>query len=123
METYTKKHSNKRALDSHLEKIKKRGGQYEIEGNTINYWFPNLGKYNTRQKRIKFVSTKGSILTFKKPIGIKGESKPQILSRGLEKSRKTGAVKIIGPFYDSPWYSSMDELLDAMDWEQMARWH
>jgi len=123
METYTKKHTSKKALESHLEKIKKRKGQFEISGNRITYWFPSPGKYDTLQKRINFASKKGNILTFKKPIGINGEWKPQILSHGLDKNRKTGSVKIIGHSYDSPWYGSMNELIDAMDWEQMAAWH
>lgn len=128
METYTKTHASKKALESHLQKIKNRKGKFEVKGNTITYWFPSSGKaasgkYNTLQKKINFASKKGSILTFKKPIGINGEWKRQILSKGLEKSRRTGAVKIIGHAYDSPWYSNMNELIDAMDWEQMEKWH
>lgn len=123
MEKYTKTHASKKALASHLETIKARDGKYKINGNTITYWFPGSGKYDTMQKKINFASKKGSILTFKKPIGINGEWKPQILSKGLEKSRKTGAVKIIGHAYDSPWYKNMDELIEAMDWDQMAKWH
>ncbi len=123
MKTYTKKHASRKALDSHAEKIKKRKGQYEIEGNAIRYWFSDPGLYNTLQKKINFAGKMGSILTFKKPIGINGEWKSQIASKGLERNRRTGAVKIIGSFYDSPWYKSMDELIDALDWELMAQWH
>ncbi|MBI1781660.1 MAG: hypothetical protein HYR66_09865 [Sphingobacteriales bacterium] len=123
MEKYTKTHTSKKALASHLEKIIERNGQYKIKGNNITYWFPGLGKYDTMQKKINFASKKGSILTFKKPIGINGEWKSQILSKGLKKNRKTGAVKIIGHAYDSPWYKNMNELIEAMDWDQMAKWH
>lgn len=123
MEKYTKTHTSKKQLASHVETIKARDGKYKIKGNTLTYWFPGSGKYDTMQKKINFASKKGSILTFKKPIGINGEWKPQILSKGLEKSRKTGAVKIIGHAYDSPWYKNMDELIEAMDWDQMAKWH
>ncbi len=80
-------------------------------------------KYGTLQKKINFVSKKGSILTFKNPIGINGEWKRQIASTGLKKDRKTGAIKVIGCFYDSPWYKNMEELIAAMDWEKMAEWH
>jgi len=123
MKEYTKTHASKKVLAIHLEKIKTRNGEYTVKGNTITYWFPSSGKYDTLQKRIDFASKKGSILTFKKPIGINGEQKRQILSKGLEKSKRTGAVKIIGHAYDSPWYKNMDELIDAMDWEQMTKWH
>ena len=40
METYTQKHTSKVALDSHIDKIKNRGGKYEVDGLTIKYWFP-----------------------------------------------------------------------------------
>mgnify|MGYP001563009726 CR=1 FL=1 len=123
MEKYTKTHTSKKALQSHLAKIKARKGQYNINGNTITYWFGDTGLYNTQQKRIDFASKKGNLLTFKTPITWKGESKKQIINYGLEKDRKAGAVKIIGFGYDSPWYNSMKELIDAMDWEQMAKWH
>ncbi len=123
MEKYTKTHTSKKALLSHLAKIKARNGQYEIKGNTITYWFGDIGLYNTQQKRIDFVSKKGSLLTFKKPISWKGESKTQIINYGLEKDRKSGAVKIIGFGYDSPWYKSTKELIDAMDWEKMSEWY
>lgn len=38
---YIVKHSAKKALDNHLEKLKKRGGEYEINGLQISYSFPN----------------------------------------------------------------------------------
>lgn len=123
MKKYTKTHANKKAFDNHLKKIKAREGQYEISGNTITYWFGDTGIYNTQQKKIDFASKKGNLLTFKKPISWKGESKRQIINYGLEKDRKSGAIKIIGFGYDSPWYKNMKELIDAMDWEQMAKWH
>lgn len=123
MKKYTKTHANKKAFDNHLKKIKAREGQYEINGNTITYWFGDTGIYDTQQKKIDFASKKGNLLTFKKPISWKGESKKQIINYGLEKDRKSGAIKIIGFGYDSPWYKSMKELIDAMDWEQMSKWH
>ena len=123
MKKYTKTHANKKAFDNHLKKIKEREGQYEISGNTITYWFGDTGIYNTQQKKIDFASKKGNLLTFKKPISWKGESKKQIINYGLEQDRKSGAIKIIGFGYDSPWYKSINELIDAMDWEQMSKWH
>jgi hypothetical protein len=40
MEKYTKKHISKVALNSHINKIEKRGGKYEVDGFNIKYWFP-----------------------------------------------------------------------------------
>lgn len=41
MKNYTKKHETKKALDSHIAKIKARGGSYETTGMTIKYSFPD----------------------------------------------------------------------------------
>lgn len=84
----------------------------------------NEGCYDTLQKKIDFATKKGSLLTFKKPIGVKGEWKGQILSiGGIEKDKGSGAIKIVGFTYDSPWYKNINELIDAMDWEKMEGWH
>jgi len=39
MKKYTKKHDSKTALESHIAKIKSRGGKHETTGMTIKYWF------------------------------------------------------------------------------------
>lgn len=78
-------------------------------------------KYNTKAKQIEVVKRKGMILTFKQPFWWKGEQFKQIYTEGLEKHK--GAVKIIGFTRDTPWYESMDKLLDAIDWKLMESWH
>lgn len=41
MKIYKKVHTDKTALKVHAEKIDKRGGSYQITGNTISYAFPS----------------------------------------------------------------------------------
>lgn len=40
MKEYIKKHTSKKALSAHIEKITERGGEYKIDGNTVVYKFP-----------------------------------------------------------------------------------
>ena len=77
--------------------------------------------YDTKEKRAKFVRKRGNIVTFKKPFNWKGEFFTQIMVGYLEKSQ--GHVKINGFARDSNWYESIDDLLDAIDWAQMEKWH
>ena len=77
--------------------------------------------YDTQEKKAKFVRKRGNIITFKQPFNWMGESYTQIMVSYLEKSR--GHVKINGFGKDSPWYDSIDKLIDAVNWEQMERWH
>lgn len=125
MKTYKKTHSNKTAINNHVLRIKKRGGVCSINGLTVNYHFPEKKtkkkKYDTETKRIKFIKTKGNLITFKKPFRWKGDDFKQILVSGFEKSK--GSVKVIGFGRDTPWYSSMEELIQAIDWDLMEGWH
>ncbi|MFN4313306.1 MAG: strawberry notch C-terminal domain-containing protein [Chitinophagaceae bacterium] len=78
-------------------------------------------KYDSREKKIKAVKQKGQIVTFKEKFNWMGEYYLQI---GVEGFRKQGNyVKIIGFGKDSPWYDSMDSLLEAVDWEWMEEAH
>jgi hypothetical protein len=78
-------------------------------------------KYSTKAKRIKAVKKEGNIITFKTPFNWHGTSYTQILVTGFK--RQKGSVKILGTNRDSNWYDSMDELLDAIDWDTMSAWH
>jgi hypothetical protein len=79
--------------------------------------------YDTREKRLKAIRKKGHRITFKKPFypwGTKNESRTQITVSGIEKQR--GHIKIIGEWgVDTPWYNSVDALLNSIDWELMER--
>ncbi|MCC7302500.1 MAG: hypothetical protein IT233_07660 [Bacteroidia bacterium] len=80
--------------------------------------------YDTREKRIKTIK-KGNIVTFKKPFyprGTSDESRIQILITGIRKE-KSGAIKLEGFGFDSDWYKSMDDLLNAINWEWMEQVH
>lgn len=56
MKTYTKTHSNKKAAETHLAKIKNRGGKATVkEANgkiTIEYYFPEKGLPNTNSSKV-----------------------------------------------------------------------
>ncbi len=125
MKQYTKTHSNETALKNHVSKIKQRGGVCSINKLTVAYHFPNkkidTKKYNTKAKRVKTVKQKGNIITFKTPFRWKGTEYSQILVHGFETQK--GSVKIIGFGRDTNWFNSMDELLNAINWDLMEEWH
>jgi hypothetical protein len=124
--------------------INKTGTIYEINGNkyllrfidgtkktydkselTFYRQFAKGGKiYDSKEKKLKAVRKKGNIITFKKkfyPFGTSGNPYSQIAVKYIEKSQ--GHVKIVGHGIDSNWYDSMDDLLNAIDWEKMEKWH
>lgn len=81
--------------------------------------------YETEEKKLAFLQKKGNIVTFKEPFfpwGMDGESRTQIVVSQIRKD-KSGSVKIIGPFYDTGWYKSMNDLLTTIDWQWMERAH
>lgn len=82
-------------------------------------------KYDTLEKKIATVKKKGNIITFKKPYYPRGTANQgfiQILITGIKKE-KSGAIKLEGMGRDSDWYKSIDELIQAVDFEQMEAWH
>jgi hypothetical protein len=84
-----------------------------------------IPKYNTTKKRINFVKEKGNIITFKEmfyPRGTSEKGYDQILVRKFITDKK-GNVKIEGMGRDTNWYKNINELLNAIDWEQMEAWH
>jgi hypothetical protein len=82
-------------------------------------------RYDTSEKKMKFLRKKGNIITFKKPFyprGTANEGRIQIIVEQLRRHR-TGETKIIGTFYDSDWYKNSDELINAIDWDRMEEMH
>ena len=82
-------------------------------------------RYDTYEKKLNFLKKKGNIITFKEPFhprGTANESWKQIVVHRLEQNR-TGEIRIVGPYYDSVWYKSQDELIDAIDWNLMEEMH
>lgn len=85
----------------------------------------NEKRYDTREKRIQFLKRKGSIITFKSPFyprGTANGSRIQIIVVRINEQR-AGGIKIVGEFYDSDWYDSLDALLNAIDWDEMEVMH
>lgn len=74
--------------------------------------------YGSKAKRVAAVKKKGNIITFKERFAYGNGNARQIIVMGFKKT-KSGAVKIIGRYYDSPWYDNIDQLLKAVDWEFM----
>lgn len=79
----------------------------------------NEGKYDSEQKKLKFLKKKGNIVTFKNRIN----GRWQAVITKLEKGRN-GQYKIHGELgFTSPWYSSFDDMDNAIDWDFMERSH
>lgn len=78
--------------------------------------------YGTTEKKKKTLSTKNNLITFKEPFFWKGESFSQLIVESL-KTYKTGEVAIIGFTRDTPYYKSLEELFDAVDWVKMESYH
>ena len=84
-----------------------------------------MKKYDTTEKRIATLKKKGNIITFKElfyPRGTSEKGFSQILVEGLEKN-KGGAVKIIGFTRDTKWFDTITDLIEAVDWDLMEKWH
>jgi hypothetical protein len=80
--------------------------------------------YDTFNKKLKAVKTKGNIITFKKtfyPRGTANQGYRQILVEEIGKDR--GAIRIEGPFYNSDWYDNIGKLINAVDWDWMEEAH
>lgn len=69
---------------------------------------------DNKNKKLNYLRKRGNIITFKKPIF--GGNITQTISMGIEKDKKTGAIKLIGKHRDSPWFNSEDDLIKAVDW-------
>lgn len=131
-----------------LENGEKKYGQM-VEEDFIEKWLPNklsskktdsIKKekkekkelYSDAESKLKFIKKFGSMITFKNkfvPDEMKmfpefgGKPKSQVISDGkLEKNDK-GQVRIVGNVFDSPWFDSQEDLLNAIDWDGMREMH
>lgn len=84
----------------------------------------NEKRYDTREKRIEFLNRKGSIITFKNPFYPVGSktSRTQIIAIKIYEP-DSGGIRILGLYCNSDVYNSLDELLDAIDWDEMEIMH
>ena len=77
-----------------------------------------VGKYKTREAQIRTLKSIGNIITFKKPIPSSRFGSRQIGVMEFYEG-DDGKVKLIGSFYSSPLYTSIDKLIAAVDWKWM----
>ena len=76
-------------------------------------------KFESKEDKIKVINKK-SIITFKKPIVWKGEKLKQLKTVKLVTDKKSGRSMIQGTDADTPWFDSVEELLDIVDWKKMS---
>ena len=86
-------------------------------------------KYNTNEKRLKFLSP-GNIITFKTPQRgdyCNGTNWTQVIVSKLAKKKEAGIVyfRLEGIAFgrDSDWYKSMKDLISAVNWKHMETMH
>lgn len=72
----------------------------------------------TDAKKEAILRKKGNIIIFKEVLEPTDEGRKSIAVQGFVKSRKTGAVKIEGSAYDTQWFDSMQDLINAVDWSK-----
>lgn len=72
-------------------------------------------------KKEAILKKKGNIIIFKELLQPTDEGRKSIAVQGFVKSRKTGAVKIEGSAYDTQWFSSMQDLINAVDWSKWEK--
>jgi hypothetical protein len=80
-------------------------------------------KYDTKAKRIKFLKTPGSIVTFKKPFQSPRGPVRQVIVKSLETDYFNRQVYIEGRNDDSPGFDDINDLEKAIDWKWMERKH
>ena len=74
-------------------------------------------RFDTEDKRKAFIRP-GSIITFKQKYP--GLPTGQIVIDAIKTHRRTGSIKLANSFkVETPWFFSMDALLNAIDWEWM----
>jgi len=77
--------------------------------------------YDTLEKKIAFISTKGNIVTFKSKQYVSSRAHSQLIVDQIQNQRNK--VRILGLHVDSIWFDDLNQLLEAIDWATMRRWH
>jgi hypothetical protein len=74
--------------------------------------------FDTDEDKLAFIKP-GNIITFKNKLP--GLPVGQIAISKIQRN-KSGAIKLINPFgTETPWFSSEEELLQAIDWQWMLQ--
>jgi hypothetical protein len=79
------------------------------------------GKFDTTEKQVKAIKTKGLILTFKKPVKWKGEEYKQIVIEKGSVRKENKKYCFSTSHFDSQWCSSLEELADLIDWKDFEK--
>jgi len=72
----------------------------------------------TDAKKEAILKKKGNIIIFKEVLEPTDEGRKSITVQRFVKSRKNGAVKLEGSAYDTQWFESMQDLINAVDWSK-----
>jgi hypothetical protein len=72
----------------------------------------------TDAKKEAILKKKGNIIIFKEVLEPTDEGRKSIAVQRFVKSRKTEAVKLEGSAYDTQWFESMQDLINAVDWSK-----
>ena len=72
----------------------------------------------TDAKKEAILKKKGNIIIFKEVLEPTDEGRKSIAVQRFVKSRKTEAVKLEGSAYDTQWFESLQDLINAVDWSK-----
>jgi hypothetical protein len=114
MKTYTKTHSNKKAAETHLQKIKNRGGKATMKpvkvGFHIEYSFPEK-KENKGKKKYDVISPDGFSIRIGVPLFNSIKERDKYFKMWKERFAKQG-------YYSSVKYGRIHlaDLADYCEW-------
>lgn len=119
MKTYTKTHSNKNAAETHLQKIKKRGGEATMKtvkgGFYIEYSFPEKKvtneKKSSQKKKYDVISPDGFSIRIGVPLFNSIKERDQYFKMWKKRFEKQG-------YYSSVKYGRIHlaDLADYCEW-------
>ncbi|MDO9000995.1 MAG: hypothetical protein Q7W45_14605 [Bacteroidota bacterium] len=117
MKTYTKTHSNKKAAETHFEKIKKRGGKATMKtvkgGFYIEYSFPE--KKVSKNKKYDVISPDGFSIRIGVPLFNSIKERDQYFKMWKKRYEKQG-------YYSSVKYGRIHlaDLADYCEWIEVV---
>jgi hypothetical protein len=77
--------------------------------------------YDTLEKKMAFISTKGNIVTFKSKQYLSSRAHSQLIVDQIQ--NQENKVRILGLHVDSIWFDDLNQLIAAIDWPTMELWH
>jgi len=103
-----------------LSKINESGGGVSFEdGGKVDYSNKMAkGGELTDAKKESILKVKGNLINFKELLEPTDDGNKSIIVQNFVKSKKSGSVKIEGRSYDTQWFESMQDLINAVDWSK-----